>query len=284
MSIALDQVTIVSVTYESNTIAQALATVLARFTNVIVIDNASRDDTAKNLSQLAPHAKVIRNPLNIGFGPANNQALALVTTPFALMLNPDCDIEVEALEHLLACAEQYPSAALIAPQGWHGEGRPQASYRHAFYEKRSAQPYQIPDGVCSAKWLHGCCLLVRVDAFRAFGGFDERFFLFYEDDDLCLRALQAGYDCLLQPLAHVLHVGGASSKPSWRTDLFKHFHFFRSRHRIIGKYVGKSAARAYRLRTALAAPFAVVIYCLFLQHRRALKWSGWGYSAWKKMP
>jgi GT2 family glycosyltransferase len=124
-------------------------------------------------------------------------------------------------------------------------------------------------------------LLVRVAAFRRFGGFDERFFLYYEDDDLCLRALQAGYDCLLEPKAQISHIGGASSKPSWRTEFRKQFHFFRSRHLIIGKYLGKSAARRYRLKTAIGAPFAILIYCLLLQRRHALKWSAWGCSAWK---
>ncbi|MFI4941580.1 MAG: glycosyltransferase family 2 protein [Burkholderiales bacterium] len=283
MSRAFDQVTVVSVTFESAAIVPVLAKTLDRFLNVIVIDNASRDETAAELSKRLPHTTVIRNPANLGFGPANNQALALVNTPYALLLNPDCDIEIAALEQLLACAARYPAAAIIAPQGWHGEGKPQASYRQAFYEKRAAQAYRIPDGTCSTKWLHGCCMLVRVDAFRRFGGFDERFFLYYEDDDLCLRALQAGYDCLLEPQAQVLHVGGTSSRPSWRTEFRKHFHFFRSRHLIIGKYIGPAAARAYRVKTALAAPFAILLYGLLLQRRHALKWSAWGYSAWKPM-
>ncbi len=278
---ACDTVTIVSVTYESAVIVDSLTQTLDRFSNVIVIDNASRDDGAQALSARLAHARVIQNVANVGFGPANNQAITLVKTPYALLLNPDCDISVEALDQLLATAEHYPSAALIAPQGWHGAGKPQASYRQAFYEKRRPQPYRIPDGACSAKWLHGCCLLVRVDAFRHFGGFDERFFLYYEDDDLCLRALQAGFDCLLEPQAQVLHAGGASSTPSWRTDFRKHFYFFRSRHLIISKYVGLAAARRYRARTAMAAPLAALIYVVLLQYKHALKWLAWGCSAWK---
>ncbi|HXA48453.1 MAG TPA: galactosyltransferase-related protein, partial [Burkholderiaceae bacterium] len=145
---------------------------------------------------------------------------------------------------------------------------------------RAKQEYRIPDGTCSAKWLHGCCLLVRVDAFRKFGGFDERFFLFYEDDDLCLRAIQAGYDSLLEPQAQVLHIGGASSRPSWRNDFFKQFHFFRSRHLIIGKYLGKAAAWRYSTKTILAAPLAVVIYALLLRRKHVIKWLAWGCSSW----
>ena len=278
---AFDTVTIVSVTYESAAIVGTLTQTLSQFSNVIVIDNASSDGTAQALAASVPHALVVHNAANVGFGPANNQGLAQVKTPFALLLNPDCEIDADALARLLATAERYPTAAIVAPQGWQGTGKPQASYRQAFYETRAAQPYRIPDGTCSAKWLHGCCLLVRVDAFRHFGGFDERFFLYYEDDDLCLRALQAGYECLLEPQAQIRHVGGASSTPSWRTDFRKHFYFFRSRHLIISKYVSGAAARHYRTRTALAAPFATLIYAILLQRKHALKWLAWGCSAWR---
>jgi N-acetylglucosaminyl-diphospho-decaprenol L-rhamnosyltransferase len=281
MTRAFSQVTVVTVTYNSSAIVDALARTLDRFQNVVVIDNASRDGTATALMQRLPHARVIGNTINLGFGPANNQAVGMADTPYVLLLNPDCDIHVEALQQLLESAERYPSAAIIAPQGWHAENVPQASYRQAFYEHRAAQPYRIPDGTCSAKWLHGCCMLVRVDAFRHVGGFDERFFLYYEDDDLCLRVLQAGYDCLLEPAADVLHIGGASSTPSWRTDFRKHYYFFRSRHLIIGKYQSRPAARRYRVKTALAAPLAALLYTVFFQRKHALNWLAWGCSAWQ---
>jgi N-acetylglucosaminyl-diphospho-decaprenol L-rhamnosyltransferase len=281
MKRAFDNITVITVTYQSGAIAEALARTLERFANVIVIDNASGDGTAATLARLLPHARVLANPVNLGFGPANNQAVAMAGTPYVLLLNPDCDISVDALACLQASADLYPAAAIIAPQGWHAKDRPQPSYRQAFYETRPRQPYRIPDGTCSAKWLHGCCLLIRTAAFRSFGGFDERFFLFYEDDDLCLRALQAGYDCLLEPKAQVMHAGGGSSTPTWRNAFRKDFYFFRSRHLIIGKYIGLSAARRYRVKTAVAAPFAVCLYAVLLQSKQALKWLAWGCSAWK---
>lgn len=282
MSDGGDMVTVVSVTFESATLVDSLAATLQRFRHVVIVDNASSDGCADALSKRLPSAKVIRNTINKGFGSANNQGVALVETPYALLLNPDCEISPEALAALIDTADRYPQAAIIAPQGWRSKDNVQPSYRHAFYEHRPKQAYQIPDGTVSAKWLHGCCLLVRVDAFRNFGGFDERFFLYYEDDDLCLRALQAGHDCLLEPQAQVLHIGGASSKPSWRTDFFKQYHFFRSRHLIIGKYLGKGAAWRYSTKTVLAAPLAVILYTLLLRKKHALKWLAWGCSSWMR--
>jgi len=280
MSRACPDITVISVTYQSADLVASLAATLARFEHVIVVDNASRDQCATLLAERVPQARIVRNTRNLGFGAANNQAMAMVETPFALLLNPDCDISVDALQRLCETARQYPQAALIAPQGWHDAQRVQPTYRQAFYEQRASADYYIPDGTCSAKWLHGCCQLVRVAAFRAFGGFDEQYFLYYEDDDLCLRALKNGYDCLLEPAATVMHVGGASSSASWRTDWRKNFHFFRSRHRIISQYQSRAKARSYRLRTAFAAPLAVVLYAFLLRKKYVLKWLAWGWSAW----
>lgn len=284
MSATLDSVTVVTVTYQSAALVERLAAVLRRFPHVTVVDNASGDGCADALQKQLPAAHIIRNAANRGFGPANNQGVAAAGTPYALLLNPDCDITADAVQRLLSAAELYPSAAILAPQGWHNATTPQPSYRHAFYEKRPPQAYLIPNGTCSARWLHGCCMLVRVDAFRAFGGFDERFFLYYEDDDLCLRALQAGFDCLLEPAAAVLHAGGASSARSWRTQFRKHYYFFRSRHLILQKYVGRGAAWRYRMKTAIASPVAIFMYGILLQPRHALKWLAWGCSAWTPAP
>lgn len=281
MNPATKDVTAVTVTYESETIIADLAKTLRRFMHVIAVDNASQDGTTLAISRHLPHATILKNAKNVGFGAGNNLGVALVQTRYALLLNPDCEISEDALSKLLAAAETYPNAAIIAPQGVYGNGKLQPSYRHAFFEKREKQDYLTPDASCSAKWLHGCCLLVRVDAFRKFGGFDERFFLYFEDDDLCLTALQAGYDCLLEPGAQVLHRGGASSKPSVRVELLKNFHWARSRHLILNKYQGRQSSIKYRLKIAITAPLAILVYTLLLKKKYLLKWLGWGYFAWK---
>jgi hypothetical protein len=67
-----------------------------------------------------------------------------------------------------------------------------------------------------------------------------------------------------------------------RNDFFKQFHFFRSRRLIIGKYIGLGAAWRYSVKTALAAPFAVLLYVMLLRRKHALKWLAWGCSSWLK--
>ena len=76
-----DLVTVVSVTFESSALADSLAATLRRFRHVVVVDNASRDGSADALAERLPHAQIVRNAINKGFGGANNQGVALVTTP-----------------------------------------------------------------------------------------------------------------------------------------------------------------------------------------------------------
>jgi GT2 family glycosyltransferase len=276
----LDDVTVVCVTYRSRLLAGRMAATLAPFPHVIVVDNGSNDGMHATMRTLLPHANVIERVDNGGFGKACNEGVAAVGTRFVLLLNPDCHIEADAVLALVRTLERYPSAGIAAPQSWRTDDAPQVSCRQAFFERTRGAAYRLPDATCCAKWLHGCCLLVRVDAFRHIGGFDERFFLYYEDDDLCLRMLQAGFECLLEPAARALHAGGASSGTSLRVAFIKPYHYARSRHLAIRKYQGGAAALAYLARTLLGSMFAVPVYALLLRRNYAMRWLAWGCSAW----
>lgn len=276
----LDQVTVVSVTYQSEPVVEAMARTLKPFPHVVVVDNGSSDATVPRLRQLLPGATVIARTRNAGFGAANNQAMQEVTTPFVLLLNPDCEITPATVATLLAALERYPQAGVVSPQTWQSDRAPQMCCRPAFFEPHPGGPYRVPDGICSTRWLRASCLLIRSDAYRQIGGFDERFFLYYEDDDLCLRMQEAGYGCLLEPAANVRHAGGGSSRPSWRTTFRKHFHYALSRHLAIGRYVGRPAARRYLLKTLWGAPLAAPLYLLLLRPHYALKWLAWGCAMW----
>ena len=179
-----EQVTVVSVTYKSARLAERMAATLSDFARIVLVDNGSNDGGPAHMRALLPRATIIERSSNGGFGKACNEGIAVTTTPFALLLNPDCQIDADAVAELVATLHRYPSAGIAAPQSWLHDGTPQMCYRQAFFEPMARAVYRIPDATCSAKWLHGCCLLIRVDAFRRIGGFDERFFLYYEDDDL----------------------------------------------------------------------------------------------------
>src|SRR5574337_1226280 len=184
----LEQVTIVCVTYQSESIIESLAATLRVFPHVVIVDNGSHDATTARIRRHIPHARLVERPRNAGFGAANNEAMMQVCTPFALLLNPDSSIEPADLATLVDTLDGHPGAAAVAPQSWYHNGEPQRSFRQAFYKIRGRKGrYEPAQATCCADWLHGSCVLLRTDLFRRIGGFDESFFLYYEDDDLCLR-------------------------------------------------------------------------------------------------
>ncbi|NKC33355.1 glycosyltransferase family 2 protein [Roseomonas sp. BU-1] len=206
---------------------------------VIVVDNASPDDTAAVARAARPEALVLENPANLGFGAGCNRGLDHVATEFALLVNPDCRLGATAIAALVAAAEAHPECRLVAPRIEDGAGQPVRSWdvaqprRPRLRRDRRAEPW--PEGRFCADFASGACLLLRpAQGLR----FDEGYFLFYEDDDLCA---QAGH-VLVEPLARVRHAGGASSPPDAATRWRKARHMAWSRLRYASRHGGGPAA------------------------------------------
>jgi len=211
------RVTVVTVTWQSAAVIVDFLASCPAGLSVVVVDNHSSDDTAALAEAARPGVTVIRNTANLGFGAAANQGLDASRTEYTLLANPDSRITPEALAALVAAAEAFPGHALIAPLLLDEAGRPVRSWnasqhrRRRLARDRGGEPW--PEGPVCVEFASGACLLFRgADAPR----FDDGFFLFYEDDDLCLRAGGA----LLEPAARVAHAGGRSSAPAlgvtWR--------------------------------------------------------------------
>jgi len=208
------RVTVVTVTYASaGTVIGFLESCPADLP-VLVVDNASPDETLAVVRAVRPATEMIANARNLGFGAACNLGLDGVRTEFALLANPDARLTEAAVAALVAAAEAHPGHRLVAPLLMDGEGRPIRSWnvaqprRGLLPRNRDAEPW--PEGPTCVAFASGACLLLRpADGLR----FDEGFFLFYEDDDLCARAGGA----LLEPAARVFHAGGRSSPPSLAT-------------------------------------------------------------------
>lgn len=250
MAAALARVTAVVVTHQS---AAAIAGFLAACPPalaLVVVDNASRDGTADLAA--AAGARVIRSATNRGFGAGCNLGLDAVATEFALLANPDARLSAGAVAALVAAADAFPDAAILAPRLADEAGRPVRSWdaaqhrRRRLARKRQAEPW--PEGPLCTWYLSGAAMLLRTaDGLR----FDEEFFLFYEDDDLCARATALGRSLVLVPDAIVAHGGGRSSTPSRRLVWRKARHMAWSRLRFTAKHASSAAARREAGRRAL---------------------------------
>jgi GT2 family glycosyltransferase len=198
---------------------------------VIVVDNASPDDTAAALQGLP--VTLIENPENLGFGRACNVGWRRGTAPYVLFLNPDARIDRTALRRLVEIGES-PGVGLVAPQTVSSNGELVRSQRtfvgvatiwaQLFFLHRLFPSASWADGIVrtpaayerrsSPDWVSGACMLLTRELLERLGGFDERFFMYCEDMDLCRRVRETGLDVVYEPGAIVVHDEG-SSAPSW---------------------------------------------------------------------
>ncbi|MBF9232367.1 glycosyltransferase family 2 protein [Microvirga alba] len=210
----MHSVTAIVVAFDSaEALPECLGALRAEEVAVIVVDNASGDDSAAVAERLG--ARVIRNALNEGYGRANNIGAWAADSEFVLIVNPDVVVQPGTVAALLDAADRYPDAALFAPKVVEPNGR-------VFYQPRSllagylenpTGKLAVPAGEACAPFFSGACFLVRREVFLKLGGFDESIFLFYEDDDLCRRITDSQAALVYVPQATVLHGRGRSSAP-----------------------------------------------------------------------
>jgi N-acetylglucosaminyl-diphospho-decaprenol L-rhamnosyltransferase len=267
------RVTAVAVAYRSAAVIGPCLRSVARAKAAIVVDNASDDGSAQAARVALPTVVVLSNPVNQGFGRANNQAAALVGTEFMLFINPDAELEHGAVESLIAAADRYPDAGLLAPGILTATGDRIATHNVGLFDQNRMVGTEriLPEGDICTDFLSGALMLVRTTAFRAIGGFDPNIFLYYEDDDLCLRLRRAGYSLVQTPSAAARHMGGQSSPPTADVVGRKFWHMAWSRLYLEAKHRGKHAARASAIRNAAAYWVKIVAHALARHRDKTLR-------------
>ena len=241
-SAALARVCVVSIAYNSAAALRGMLASVPPGLGVIVVDNASADDSVAVAE--AAGARVIRNGANLGFGAGCNIGMNAAETAFVLLANPDTRLDGKAIARLVAAADAFPDAAILAPMLCDETGARVRSWdveqlhRRKLARKRDAEPW--PEGPLCAEFLSGACLLLRAsEGLR----FDEAFFLFYEDDAICAAARAKGRALVLVPDAVMHHAGGGSSAPSQALSAFKARHMAWSRLHYMALMRGDLAAR-----------------------------------------
>jgi GT2 family glycosyltransferase len=234
--------------------------------HVIVVDNGSNDGSLEAVSGL----DVERVPLgrNVGFARGCNAGWRRGSAPYVLFVNPDARIGATSLTRLIAALEGDANAGAAAPKILNPDGTlayslrrfprlrstfAQALFLHRVFPRAAWTDELIRDQRCYAArcnpdWVSGACLLVRRSVLQAIGGWDERFFLFGEDIDLCRRIHDAGHSLVFEPAAECRHVGGASAGKETTLALLTE-----GRLTYIAKYHGPLRASAERLGMVLGA-------------------------------
>jgi N-acetylglucosaminyl-diphospho-decaprenol L-rhamnosyltransferase len=273
-------VTAIVVTFDSaHALPECLGALRADGVPVLVVDNASTDDTVATAE--GQGARVIRNARNEGYGRANNIGARAADTEFVLVVNPDCTVDPGAVAALVDAARRYPDAALFAPRIVEPSGR-------VFFQPRSLlSPYLhnpggklvLPEGEACAPFFSGACFLIRREVFLKLGGFDENIFLFYEDDDLCRRIADAGFALVYAPQAVVRHGRGRSSEPKRGRIYASRWHQAWSRAYVSRKYGLSNPAPGMFAINALKALGAGLTF----QRKLVERYGGSAAGAWAAM-
>ncbi|MDA0902215.1 MAG: glycosyltransferase family 2 protein [Proteobacteria bacterium] len=209
------KLTIIIVTFNS---AKIIKSCLERLNlekyKVVVVDNASHDDTTQIVKKHFPKVEIIKLDKNLGYGRANNVALRQTKTPYALILNPDAFIGERDIEKVLEVTDKYDDVALAAPMLYHCKLE-NNKLTKPIKDERYIQP-KYPENPDSyfASFLIGAALFMKMDLMKKIGFFDEGFFLFGEDNELCKRVIKRGYKNLIVKNAKLRHISGGSTQVS----------------------------------------------------------------------
>ena len=195
---------------------------------VILVDNASRDGSLSLVRDRFPEVVVLPQEDNLGFASANNLAAATARGEALLLLNADAWLEPGALGLLAAHLDSRPDVGLVASSLRYQDGRRQFSWSPARgvvgeavqkmrnpFESRGLTHGRLASFLtrpAGRPWYTAACALIRTDAWRSVGGFDEGFFMYFEDVDLCIRLEAAGWRLAQETRAIAGHIGGATER------------------------------------------------------------------------
>jgi N-acetylglucosaminyl-diphospho-decaprenol L-rhamnosyltransferase len=197
---------------------------------VVVVDNGSEDDSVSFFQRAMPATRVVRAPGNVGYARAANLGIASTRADVVAVLNADTELAPGSAAAMLRCLEARPEVGAVGPRVRNLDGTDYPSARSIpslldaighgalglfFPKNRFTRRYRQLDAdpgvVRDVDWLSGSAMWLRRRALDETGGWDERYFMYMEDVDLCWRLRRAGWQAVYEPAGAVMHIQGAST-------------------------------------------------------------------------
>ncbi|MCX7725657.1 MAG: glycosyltransferase family 2 protein [Chitinispirillaceae bacterium] len=229
---------------------------------IIVVDNDSKDGSREMVKENFPDVKVINTGANLGFGRANNIGIKNSNAPLILFLNPDTIVVDDAINRMIDFMNTHSEISALQCKIVDREGKPQSLWLnwefnplteflyYAFlndqliYLLRFFLPFNDPEKSGFIKHVIGGCLMVRKEILQKIGGFDERFFLYSEDRDLCRMIRNHGGKIFYNAEIKIIHIGGTSSAKL--KSLSQEFLYLEAAEKFQTKYYGNFGKFSFR--------------------------------------
>ncbi len=238
-------------------------------TEIIVVDNASTDGSNELLKSKFPFIKLIENKINLGFGKANNIGLRIAKGNYIVMINPDAIVSEDTFSKMIKFFEENPEAGLATPKILNPDGSLQLGCRRSFpgpwtsFCRVTGLSGLFPNSKLFARYnltylpenqtfevdaISGSFMMVNREVYEKVGGFDEQFFMYGEDLDLCYRIQNAGYKVFYVHTAQIIHYKGESTK---RSDIDEVRIFYDAMRVFVKKHLATSLLVSIILRLAI---------------------------------
>jgi GT2 family glycosyltransferase len=253
---------------------------------VIVVDNASSDGSVAMVRQQFPQTTLLVNSKNVGFARANNQALELVEGRYILLLNTDAFVHEGTVDGMVAFMDAHPDAGSVGCRLYYEDGTLQRScfafptlatelwsalfldrlFSKSSYFGKYQMTYWDMNDTRSVDSLMGACLMVRSDVVRRIGLFDEQFFMYSEEIDLCYRIQKEGLKNYYLPQFSAIHLWGGSSRRIRRESFLR---LYQSRVKFFRKHYGEEVVKRYKtvLHFSAFMRISLGMILFFLQRR-----------------
>ncbi len=251
--------------------------------DVYVVDNGSTDGSVEMVEERFPEVRLIRNKENRGFATANNQALHGIHTPYVFLLNTDTVLLEGTVEGMVSFMNEHHDVAIVAPQFLNRDGSKQNTFDNfpslstellnksllrmclptSYPSKRAdyKEPLEVESVLCAG-------VVLRQDVFRQVGFFDEDYFAYLDDSDICFRLKEAGWRCFYLPHLKMYHFGGGGTKGKSRADsvieYYRSLYIFFRKNRSATEYLILKILKPVRLIISLVLSLLGLILTLFL--------------------
>jgi len=267
MSISRHNLSAIIVSYKSDHVIERCINSIDNQIEIIVIDNSNNIEFKKNIEKKYNNVKCILSSENIGMGAGNNLGIKSVNNDYAFILNPDVFLENNSIDEIIAASQDLDSFGIIAPISSKSE---YPNYKLGKnHEFNQIKPFKV-------KSVDGFAMLLNLKKLRQLDGFnffDENFFLYLENDDLCQRLINNNENIYMIPKSKINHLGGEAVNPKYENEieLSRNWHWMWSKFYFNKKHYGYLNATLKILDNLISAKIKFLYYLItFNNYKRKI--------------